>query len=429
MAVTVGMLDSVMVASAGEAAVSGVSLVDTVNLLLIYMFTALSAGGSVVLSQFMGKRDFAAVKEPAKQLIWLVFLVAFLITVLTVLFRIPILNLIFGSTPPEVMANARIYFLFTALSYPFLGIYNACAALFRAMGDAKTSMRISVVMNLVNVAGNALLIFVFHMGAAGAAIATLFSRIVGAGIMLLLIHDRRHTIFVEKLLHFRPDFALIRRICGIGIPNGLENSMFQFGRVLTQSLISGFGTAQIAANAVANSLTSMQYIPGTAIGLAMITVVGRCVGAEEKAQARQYTKKLMGIAYASIWVISLFLCIFSKGLISLYNLSPEASAICMVLLLYHSVCVSTIWPTAFTLPNAFRAASDVRYTMVLSIISMWILRIGMSFVLGKYLHFGIYGVWISMTCDWLFRAVMFAVRYVRGTWLTKYKEISVEAGV
>lgn len=423
LAVTIGMIDSVMVASAGEAAVSGVSLVDTVNLLLIYVFTALSAGGSVVLSQFMGKKDYDAVRESAKQLIWVVFLLSFLLGLFAVMCRVPILKLIFGKTPDDVMRNAIVYFLYTAMSYPFLGIYNACAAFFRAMGDTKTSMTTSVIMNLINVFGNALLIFVFHMGAAGAAIATLFSRIVGASIMLLLVHDKRRLVCVENLLSWRPDFAVIRRICGIGIPNGLENSMFQFGRVLTQSLISSFGTAQIAANAVTNSLTSLQYIPGTAMGLSMITVVGRCVGAGEKEQAKKYAIKLLKIAYCAIFLISLILCVFSKRLIGLYNLSEEAAGICVILLLYHSVCVSTIWPIAFTLPNSFRAASDVRYTMILSITSMWILRIGMSFVLGKYCGLGIYGVWISMTCDWVFRAIMFGTRYIRGTWLTKYKEI------
>ncbi len=423
LAITIGMLDSAMVASAGEAAVSGVSLVDTVNLLLIYIFSALAGGGSIVISQFLGKENYKLAKEASKQLIWVVFLVSFAVMTLTLIFRHPLLHLIFGSIADDVMANAQIYFLFTALSYPFLGIFNAGASVFRAVGNSRISMLTSVVMNVLNIIGNALLIFCFHMGAAGAAIATLFSRIVGAVIMLVLVQDKRRIIYVENLLHFRPNMALIKRICGIGIPNGLENGMFQFGKVITQSLISGFGTMQIAANAVANSLTSLQYIPGTTIGLTIVTVVGRCIGAEEKEQAKSYTKKLLGITYALIIFISLILCMFSKQFTGIYHLSEESTKIALHLLIFHCVCVSTIWPFAFTLPNSFRAASDVKYTMVLSVCSMWVFRVGLSFVCSKMLHMEIYGVWLAMSVDWLFRAFMFFIRYLRGTWLTKYKPL------
>jgi len=423
LAVTIGMLDSMMVASAGEAAVSGVSLVDTVNLLLIYIFSALAGGGSIVIAQFLGKEDYKRAKEASKQLVWVVFLVSFTVMTLTLIFRIPLLHLIFGSIAEDVMANAQIYFLFTAISYPFLGLFNAGASVFRAVGNSRISMLISVVMNVLNVAGNALLIFVFHMGAAGAAIATLFSRIVGAVIMLVLVRDKRRIVYVENLFHFRPNMALIKRICGIGIPNGLENGMFQFGKVITQSLISSFGTMQIAANAVANSLTSLQYIPGTTIGLTIVTVIGRCIGAEEKEQAKSYTKKLLGIAYALIIFISLILCVFSKQFTGFYHLSGESTKIAFQLLIFHCICVSTIWPLAFTLPNSFRAASDVKYTMVLSVCSMWVFRVGLSFVFSKMLHMEIYGVWLAMVVDWLFRALMFVIRYLRGTWLTKYKPL------
>ncbi len=421
---TVGMLDTVMVASAGEAAVSGVSLVDSLNLLLIYVFSALAGGGAIVISQLLGKAVKETAQEAAKQLILVVTAAAVFLTLIAVGLRKPLLNWIYGSIDAEVMANAQIYFLFTALSYPFLGIYNACAAIFRAAGNSKISMTTSLMMNGINVVGNALLIFMFQMGATGAAIATLFARIVGAGFILLRIRSPKANLRITGVLKIRPKWNLIKRICWIGIPNGVENGMFQFGKVLTQSIVSGFGTVQIAANAAASSLASLQYVPGQAISLAMVVVVGRCVGAGEKEQAKRYTKVLLGIDYGMIILVSAFMCLFAKNLAGLYNLSGEGITLAVQIIFCHSLCISTIWPLAFTLPNAFRAASDVRYTMILSVFSMWVFRVGLSVVFGKVLEMGVMGVWLAMFCDWLFRAVLFAIRFYSGKWLTKYKSLT-----
>lgn len=421
LAVSIGMFDSMMVSSAGEAALSGVSLVDTVNLLLVYMFSALASGGAVIISQFLGREEYERARNACKQLIWVVFLTAFTICSLSILFRFPILRLIFGKVADDVMENAAIYFLFTALSYPFLGIYNAGAAIFRSMGNSRISMIASLIMNLINVTGNAILIFGFHLGAAGAAIATLFARMIGACIMLVLLRNKRNLLYVEALLKYKPDFGMIGNICRIGIPSGLENSMFQLGKVLTQSLIATFATSAIAANAVGNSVTALQYIPGSAISLAMITIVGRCIGAGEQKQAKQYTVKLMRWAYMCIVCVSLFLCIFINQVLGLYDLSSESVDLAKKLIFLHSAFVCTIWPLAFTLPNCFRAASDVRFTMVLSIISMWTFRVGLSYVFTYIFEFGIFSVWFAMFSDWIFRGISFIIRYLSGAWLKKYK--------
>ncbi len=421
LAVTIGMLDSVMVASAGEAAVSGVSLVDSVNLLMVYVFTALASGGSIVISQFIGAKNDEYANRATKQLVWVVFLVCFILMTTMLVFRNGLLSLVFGKIDADVMANAKVYFLFTALSYPFLGLYNAGAAIFRAMGNSKISMKVSMVMNVTNLFGNALLIFVFNMGAAGAAIATLFSRILGAAIMMIRVCDKNLSVYLEKPFSFKPDFHLIKRICAIGIPNGAENGMFQFGKVVTQSLISGFGTMQIAANAAAGGLTSIQYSPGGALGIAMVIVVGRCVGAGENEQARKYARKLLGIAYILMASLAVIMAVFSKQLVGLYSLSPQSAKIAQQLLVLHCVGVAVFHPTAFCLANSFRAANDVRSTMILSICSMWVFRVGLSYVFGKYLGLGVLGVWLAMQTDWIFRAICFGVRFVRGTWLTKYK--------
>ncbi|MBQ8587829.1 MAG: polysaccharide biosynthesis C-terminal domain-containing protein, partial [Clostridia bacterium] len=295
------------------------------------------------------------------------------------------------------------------------------AAIFHSMGKSKITMTASLVMNLINFFGNALLIYVYHMGAAGAAIATLFSRIVGAGIMLFLVHNKNNLVYVEKLLHYKPNMDIIKRICAIGIPNGLENGMFQFGKVLTQSLVSTFPTVQIAANAVANSITALQYVPGNATGTTMITVVGRCIGAGEKTMAKKYTLKLIGITYMLAAIISAVLCIFAKPIVGVFNLSGESLEIARNIILIHSLFICAVWPVAFTMTNAFRAASDVKYTMLISVSSMWVFRVGLSYVFAKHLNMGVMSIWVAMFCDWIFRASLFGIRYVRGTWLTKYK--------
>lgn len=423
LAVTIGMLDTVMVARAGEAAVSGVSLVDSVNLLMVYTFSALASGGAVTISQLIGAGKKDKTNNAAKQLVWVVFLVSATVMTAVLVLRKQLLSFIFGSVTKEVMSNAKIYFLFTAVSYPFLGLYNAGASIFRAMGNSKISMKVSLIMNLTNLVGNALLIFKFNMGAAGAAIATLFSRVLGAAVMIYLVHNKNLPVYIEKIFSYKPDFHIIKRICAIGIPNGMENGMFQFGKVITQSLISSFGTVQIAANAAANGFAPIQYAPGGAIGMAMVVVVGRCVGAGKTDQAKMYAKKLLKIAYIMMASISLVMAIFSKQLVGFYGLSPESTAIARNLLLIHSFAIALVHPLSFCLTNAFRAASDVRYTMTLSITSMWIFRVGLSYVFGKYMGMGVMGVWCAMFCDWIFRAVCFGTRFVRGKWLTKYKAI------
>lgn len=418
---TVGMADTIMVAQAGEAAVSAVSLVDSVNLLILYFLGALSTGGSIVISQAIGAQKNTLIEDAKKQLFWVSLLVGVALTVIFIPVRKPLLHLIFGSVSTEIMANAQLYFFITVLSYPFIALRNAVGAAYRAFGNSKVSMYVSFATSFLNICGNAILIFVFHMGVAGAALSTLFARIVGAVIMIFLVCDNRRAVYIKDILHFKPDFKLIKRILGIGIPNAFENSVFQFGKVTTQSLISTFGSVSIAANAAANTLSAMLYIPGSAMGGAMTAVVGRCVGADEREQARQYTRKLLGIVYAIIVTMAVVMSLLSKQFVGMFNLSAEAETLAINLFLLHNICVSTVWPIAFTLPNSFRAASDVQYTMVLSIFSMWAFRVGGSFFFAKFLEMGVLGVWIGMACDWLFRAILFGIRYLRGTWLTKYK--------
>lgn len=433
LAVFISTADSVMVSHAGEAAISGVSLVGQLDILLIYAFSSLVSGGAVVVSQAIGKGDRSVACDTAKQLVYSATAIAALVTTLVLIFRRPLLSMLFGDVEADVMSHAQSYFFFIALSFPFLAIESSIAALFRSMGNSFITLLISIMMNLINLCGNAALIIGFGMGAAGAAIATLIARIVGAAVMVVLIRNKKNFVFIERILNYRPDFSTIRSILRIGIPNGIENSMFQFGKLLTQSLISSMGTAAIAANAVANTISGYQYTAGSAFGSTMVTVVGRSIGAGEKKQAKYYARLLVICAYIAIGTVVVFTLLFSDGLIGLFSLSSEAKNIASKLILAHAIAAAVMWPTAFTLPNAFRAASDVRFSMVVSVASMWIFRVALGHVLaldsvsvfGLFtipgLGMGVMGVWVAMFVDWVFRLILFLWRYLSGRWLTVYR--------
>ena len=304
------------------------------------------------------------------------------------------------------------------MSFPFLGIYNGGAALFRAVGDSKVSMKVSLVANLVNIAGNAILIYGAGIGAAGAALSTLFSRILSA-VMIIVLLGKSDKIIVSN--HWRIDTKILGKILYIGVPNGLENSIFQIGKLLTTSLIAGFGMAATTANAVTGSIASFQQIPANAIGVAMITVIGQCIGAGETEQALYYLKRMMKTAYACMILLGIPMIIFARPICGIYHLSPETMKITVFLLCYSCVCCMLVHPLSFAQSNALRAAGDVRFTMIVAIASMWLCRVGMAYILGQGLGLGVIGVWIAMTMDWVVRAFLFTNRVRTGKWL-KYKD-------
>lgn len=419
LAVTIGMADSVMVASVGEAAISGVSLVDQINMLLISILSALATGGAVIASQYLGRQDRDSACGAAKQLVFACAALSCVVMAATLLFRGPLLRLLYGSISADVMTNAETYFLISALSYPFIALYNAGAALFRAMGNSKISMTTSILMNVINVCGNAILIYGFGMGVAGAAIATLVARMAGSVFILVLLRSTANTVFVRNWRAYRPDFAMIRRILGIGVPSGLENGMFQIGKVLVASLVATYGTASITANSVAGNICMIPSIPGTAIGLSMITVIGQCVGAGDIAQARHYTKSLMGKAMLWLAILNIpmyFLCPYFVGI---YDVAGESARVAIEIIRLHSIFCIGFWPLAFTLPNALRAAGDAKFTMTVSVITMWTCRIGLSWLFGTYFGIGVLGIWMAMVTDWVVRALAFVLRFRSHRWETK----------
>lgn len=421
LAMTIGMADTMMVTTAGDAAVSGISLVDSINLLLIQVFAALATGGAVLASQYLGNQQPENGRAAAKQLVYASGAAALVLMTLSLCFRRQILSLIFGNVEEAVMEAALVYFRLTALSFPFLALYNAGAALFRSMGNSKVSMFTSLLMNVVNIVGNAILIYGFQWGARGAGTATLVSRSLGAVIMLILVCRRKNPLYVEKI--WRPEFHgdMLLGILKVGVPNGVENGMFQVGKLMVARLITSFGTAAVTANAVSNSVASVATVPGSAMGLAMITVVGQCMGAREPEQAVSYTKKLMGLVYLLNGALCVALILAAHPLMysGLFKeLSDETYAMATQVLQSYGTACLFVWPLAFTLPNCLRAAGDAKFTMVVSLLSMWIFRIGCSYLLAYAFHITLMSAWLAMYLDWVVRAIAFSVRFLRGRWKT-----------
>lgn len=410
LAVLVGMVDVVMVAAVGEAAVSGVSLVDSISILIIQILAALVTGGAVISAQYLGKSQSENACRAAGQLIGVTAALSIVITAAALVGNQHLLQMVFGKVEPAVMNDAAIYFRITALSYPFIAVYNSCAALFRSMGNSKVSMAVSMMMNLINVVGNGVCVFGLHMGVSGVAYPTLLSRAAAAVVMLYLIQNPNNIIRINRLEELKPNFTMIKNILSIGIPGGLESGMFQFGKIALQSLVSSLGTAAIASYAVASNLVTLLYLPGNAIGLGLITIVGQCVGAGEKQQAKRYTKQLIFLNYGILLVLCTGLILFSKELVSIYQLSKEASAISTEMIVAHSIAM-IIWPAAFTIPHALRASMDAKFTMLVSVFSMWIFRIAFAYIFVRYAGFGVMGVWYGMFIDWIFRAVLFVWRF------------------
>lgn len=410
MNVLVGMADVVMVAAVGETAVSGVALVDSISILIIQIMSALATGGAVICAQYLGKKRPALAGRAAGQLVFVTMAFSMVIAAIALIGNGHLLGAIFGRVEPEVMSNARTYFWITALSYPFIGLYNAGAALFRAMGNSRVSMTTSLIMNGINIVGNAICVFGLKMGVAGVAYPTLVSRVTAAVLIMVLLQRGENPVRIRGIKELAPDMGMIKKILSIGIPNGIENGIFQFGKISLQSLVSSLGTASIASYAVASNLVTLLYLPGNAIGLGLITIVGQCVGAGRLKDAKHYTWSLLGLNYGIVAVFSTIMFLYASGFVGIYNLSPEASAMSVSLIRAHSVAM-VLWPIAFTIPHALRASLDAKFTMCVSIFSMWAFRIGFAYLFVRVFHLGVMGAWYGMFIDWVFRGSFFVWRF------------------
>jgi putative MATE family efflux protein len=415
-----GAVDTIMVSTVGEFAVSGVNIVDNINNLLIIAFMALSTGGAVVASQYIGRRNVQSSRQAAKQLVYIVTLAALVIMGIALVFRRPIIRLVYGNVAAPVMEAASVYFLITALSYPFLALSNSGAALFRSGGNRRVTMLIALMVNVLNIGGNALCIYGLQMGVAGAALSTLVSRIAAALVSLyLLVRRRCSPVSLSGILKIQLSRPMIRNILSVGIPSGLETSMFQIGRLLTQRIFTSFGTSAFAANAIATTINSFAFMPSVAFGTALLTIVGQCVGAGDYEAAKKQTARVMKITYTAIITFTVVIYIFLEPLIGIFRLSPETHEMAKSFLRIYCVFTAFGLPLSSSLPNALRAAGDIRYVMIVATISMWIVRVSAAYLFTFTLGLGPIGVWLAMGADFVVRGSCYLTRWLRGKWQTK----------
>lgn len=412
-----GTADTMMVSNVGSAAISAVSLVDSINVLLIQAFSALAAGGAIVCAQYIGQKNTERANESARQVLFIITAISVVISVICLVFQKPLLWLIFGSVEAEVMRASEIYFFYTALSFPFIAAYDSAASIFRAQDNTKGPMIISMISNVMNIAGNAVLIWVFHMGVAGAALSTLISRIFCAVVVLIQLRRDRQPIVVRDYLKIRPNWRMSRRILGIGIPSGVENSMFQLGKLAIQSTVSTLGTAAIAAQAMTNILENLNGIAAIGVGVGLMTIVGQCIGAGRKDEAVYYIKKLCVIAEVTLVVSCLTVFALTKPITILGGMEKESADMCFHMVMWITIVKPLVWIMAFIPGYGLRAAGDVKFSMITSCITMWACRFCLCIFLIRVLGFGPMGVWIGMFADWTVRGIIFSWRFHSRKWL------------
>lgn len=415
----VGLADSIMVAQAGEAAVSGVSLVDSISVLITMMLSAVAAGGAIVAGHFLGQRDIEDAKKVANQLMTFMTVFSTVITIALYILRRPMFALFFGDIAPDVYESATIYYWITTVSTPFFAIFTTGSAIFRTMGNALPSMQVSTIMNIINIVGNAILIFGFRMGVAGVAVPTAISRVAAAVIILRMLMKPAHELRIEPRLLRRWDNATVLHILRLGLPNGIETSMFQFGKIIMLCVVSRFGTAAIAANAIGNTMANFESLPGNAINLGIVSIVAQCVGAGDYKQARFYVYKLVRLIYACHIAFNTVIVFATPIIISAYNLSPEGAVLARQTILLHSIFCMIHWVPSFALPAALRAAGDAKYTMTVGVLSMWVVRLVGGWLLAIPCGFGMVGVWYAMLIDWAVRSYFYITRYQSTKWYTR----------
>ncbi len=419
LSITIGMADTIMVSTCGEAAVSGVSLVDSISNLLITVFSAFATGGAVVVSQYIGRGESEHARNSAKNLIYISIIISVLMTAVILPVRSHMIDILFGSIERDVKAYTDDYFVPILISYPFLAVYSGLTALSRSERKSFRTMMVSLMMNAINIGGNAVLIHIVGMGPRGAGIASLASRVAGCAVMYILMMNRNEELNVRGLQKGPFSPYLIRRILSIGIPSGLEGAAFHVGKIMVQSLTATLGTSAIAINAVAGNFNAYSNIPGNGINLAIITIVGQCRGQNNIKDIKYYTRLLTGLVFIATAAINLPLFIFSPSVISFYGLKAgsltEAIPICQLCL----IMCTTIWPFAFTLPNMLKAVGDVRFILLASFSSMWIFRVGGAYLLVRSLGMGVEGIWYAMYMDWTFRGLLYLIRVRSGRWQTK----------
>ncbi len=412
----VGITDTLMVSYAGDAAVSGVSLVNQLNNVFIFIFGAVASGGAVVASQYVGRADKRHGVTAASQLLMVTALISIVSAAMCVMFHRLLLSAVFGRVEPDVMDACVTYLYISSLSFPALAVYNSVSALFRSMNKTRTVMNVSIAMNVLNVVGNAIGIFVLKAGVAGVAVPSLISRTFAAVVMLVLAFRQNNALYIQLPQIFTWNGEMLRRIINIAAPNGLENGLFQLSKVALSSIVALFGTVEIAANGVAQSFWSVAALFCVAFGYAFVTVIGQCMGAGDIEAADYYNKKLLRITYLGSVLWNALTFAVTPLILMLYSLSDEAKSLVFLLVLIHNVGNMVLCPLAFSLSNGLRAAGDIRYTMFASIFATVVCRVLFSLLFGVWMDMGVVGIALAMVGDWLVKAILIVARCRSGKW-------------
>ena len=416
LSILIGMADTVMVSTCGEAAVSGVSLVDTISNLLITLFSAFATGGAVVVSQYLGHGETDKAKDGAKNLIYISVIISVLMTIIILPIRFHIIDLLFGSIEQDVKIYTDQYFVPILISYPFLAVYSGLTAISRSERKSFRTMMVSILMNVINIGGNAILIYIVGLGPRGAGIASLASRIAGCVVMATLMMNKKEELNIRGLLKGPFSPYLIKRILRIGIPSGVEGAAFHIGKIMVQSLVASLGTSAIAINAVAGNYNSYANIPGNGINLAMITIVGQCRGQGNIKDVRYYTKLLTGLVFISTIILCIPFYIITPQVVSFYGLENSSINIAIPICRLCLVMCFTLWPFAFSLPNMLKAVGDVKFILLASFTSMWLCRVGGAYFMVRVLGMGVEAIWYAMYLDWFLRGSLYLWRVISGRW-------------
>ena len=420
MAIFMGMADSVMVSSAGATAVSAVSIVDAVNNVFVTVSDSIPTGGSVVTSQYIGARQQEKAKESIRQILYSGIIIATFLMVLLLCLRKQVLRLIYGSIETAVFNQAVTYFTIILLSFPFLVAGCTATATLRSMAKSRLAVTITISANIINVIGNAILIYGFDLGVAGAAISTVFGRIVWCIWGLMALRSEKLPVKLEKVFPVRIHWDIMKRVLRVGLGTGFENSLLHIGRLALSSLSASFGTIYIAAYSLSNTLNNFGWVMITAVTTTAMTVVGQCIGAGEKDQARQYAKKLLTVGCCIMLTMFSLIFLLRHQLVSMYQLTPEELEVAAYntgILAILTMC--SCYFMAFTPMGIFRAAGDMHYPVIVACSAMVFFRVGLSYLLCYGFQMGLMGIWLGMSADWAFRSVCNTVHFLRGKWLDK----------
>lgn len=417
-----GVCNTMMAGHIGQEAVSAIGMVDSMNNLFIAFFAALSVGATVVVAQQIGQKAFDKANETAKQAIASGIIVAGVISLLLWIFRVPVINFLYGSAEELVKSNAKLYIEFTLFSYPFIAISQIANGILRGAGDTKTPMYITMFMNIINIALGYILIFGIHvlnipsLGIMGAAIAIAIARMIGAVIIMTVLFNGGKVIKIEKLLSFRFDMKTQKNIFNIGIPAGVEQVIFNTGKLIVQIFIVTMGTASIAANAIGMSIMQIMNVPGSALCLAATTLVGQYIGRNDVKGAKATLIYL--VKFSTVCLVSIGIVFFpiSECLASIYTNVPEVIRITGILVKSNSIAYLA-WAISFVLSAGLKGAGDTRYTMMTAFIGMWMFRIGLGYILGIVCNIGILGIWIAMYVDWIVRGTLYLLRLRGNKWI------------